>query len=426
MLAIICQATASFSQKEPVFVIRPLTVGDTIPDIAFSDIINYHSRTARLSDFRGKLTILDMWSTWCTSCIAAFPKMQKLQDRFSDTIQILLVNPYDSIYDSDKKIKAILSKFKERTGISFTMPVPVHDTILNYFFPHASVPHIVLIDKNGIVIGITNPGFLTEENINSILAGKKTHVPTKNDWAYDRATPLFVNGNGGDGNNFLYRSIISSNKEGIGSYFGSTVEPNGKSSRYSAINCPLWTMFQIAYPEILKYPSNRTFLELKDPSDFKISESNPAKPDNSYCYELIAPRVSVERMMEYMKEDLARNFNAIAKNEHRIITCYLLKTNANIHKSIAKSGLAEKDVEKISLKKFIHNMPVTFLTELLNSIFVHPVIDETGLKENINIDLPFDIYSYDLKKWQALLSKNGFSLTETKRKLEVAVITDSY
>ena len=57
--------------------IKPLKIGDKVPDIEFKNIINYKSKTARLSDFKGKLVILDFWGTWCTSCIAAFPKMEE-------------------------------------------------------------------------------------------------------------------------------------------------------------------------------------------------------------------------------------------------------------------------------------------------------------------------------------------------------------
>ncbi len=34
--------------------IQPLTIGDTLPDIALNNIINYKTTSARLSDFRDK------------------------------------------------------------------------------------------------------------------------------------------------------------------------------------------------------------------------------------------------------------------------------------------------------------------------------------------------------------------------------------
>jgi len=84
--------------------VRELKVGDVVPDITFQKVLNYKSSTARLSDFRGKLVILDIWSVWCSSCIAGFPKLEKLQEKYNDKIQILLVNPHVSSHDSEEKI----------------------------------------------------------------------------------------------------------------------------------------------------------------------------------------------------------------------------------------------------------------------------------------------------------------------------------
>ncbi|MGZ4100208.1 MAG: TlpA family protein disulfide reductase, partial [Bacteroidia bacterium] len=52
---------------------RPLKVGDKVPDITFSNVVNYKSATLKLSEFKGQVIMLDFWATWCSSCLAAFP-----------------------------------------------------------------------------------------------------------------------------------------------------------------------------------------------------------------------------------------------------------------------------------------------------------------------------------------------------------------
>ncbi|HLP26036.1 MAG TPA: redoxin family protein, partial [Acidobacteriota bacterium] len=38
----------------------------------------------RLSDFKGKVVVLDFWATWCGPCIASFPHTQKLAAKYKD------------------------------------------------------------------------------------------------------------------------------------------------------------------------------------------------------------------------------------------------------------------------------------------------------------------------------------------------------
>jgi thiol-disulfide isomerase/thioredoxin len=73
LLPILCGA-----QSPPV---RALTVGDTVPDITIRNVYNYPDSVIKLSDLKGKLTILDFWATWCGSCLSAFPEMHDLKKR---------------------------------------------------------------------------------------------------------------------------------------------------------------------------------------------------------------------------------------------------------------------------------------------------------------------------------------------------------
>src|SRR5215510_11038341 len=75
---------------------QEIKIGEHIPDIELRKLINYKSDKAKLSDFKGKSIILDFWTTYCSNCIFSFPKMDSLQNRFKNDLQIILITPQDS------------------------------------------------------------------------------------------------------------------------------------------------------------------------------------------------------------------------------------------------------------------------------------------------------------------------------------------
>ena len=49
------------------------------PDLVFKDI---NGKTFRVSDFRGKVLLLNFWATWCLPCQAEIPELVKYQERY--------------------------------------------------------------------------------------------------------------------------------------------------------------------------------------------------------------------------------------------------------------------------------------------------------------------------------------------------------
>lgn len=56
-----------------------IKTGYAAPDFAFTDT---HGAAHRLSDFRGRVVLLDFWGTWCGPCVAAVPQLVSLYEQY--------------------------------------------------------------------------------------------------------------------------------------------------------------------------------------------------------------------------------------------------------------------------------------------------------------------------------------------------------
>jgi thiol-disulfide isomerase/thioredoxin len=166
------------AEAQPNNSIKYLRSGDKMPDVQITNILNSRAKTSKLSDYKGKLVILDFWSTWCTACVESFPELDSLQYQFAGKLQVLLVNPKKD-RDTERGVKIVIDRMKEWSARPFILPVVLQDTMLTRYFEFHSIPTCVWIGQEGTVIAITDKKQVNAANIARIINGEKVALRPK-------------------------------------------------------------------------------------------------------------------------------------------------------------------------------------------------------------------------------------------------------
>ncbi|MGN6532280.1 MAG: TlpA family protein disulfide reductase [Ginsengibacter sp.] len=412
----------SYGQTLP----KELKVGDKMPDVVFNNLMNYSKQTARLSDFRGKIVVLDMWSSWCGYCIGLFPHMDSLQRLHSDKLQILLVNGRSKLYkDNKKKIGNILDNVSRRTGKPLIVPVVYNCPALDDYFPFKILPHEIVIDKEGYIIGITSSEEISFKKIKELIDGKPVAFSPKADIInYDDTKPLFINGNGGPGKSLIGQSVFAGYTQGISAMTGYPNYGDSSQTTFRIINNPLMSLCGFAYPKLRGWPASRIVLEVRDPKKYQMNdnehESISENREKYFCYELILPgKRTMEEMMDYFRDDLKRNLNISFRTEHRKVKCYFLTATSAVDKLLSDSGEKEQNFFDYSPSNYIKNWTIAEMTQLFDWYF--PLYDLTSITKKISMEIPKIKTEESMK--QSLLSA-GFLINAREMEIEVTVISD--
>ncbi len=122
-------------------------VGDLAPDFTLPD---KNGNDVRLSDYKGKLVLVDFWASWCHFCRDENPELVALYADYKDKgFEIIGVST-----DTDKNdwLGAISSDGIEFVQVSDLMgsSSPVYET-----YGVISIPRMVLINEEGTILLIT-------------------------------------------------------------------------------------------------------------------------------------------------------------------------------------------------------------------------------------------------------------------------------
>ncbi len=117
------------------------------PDFTLKGI---DGKTYSLSDFKGKVVLLDFWAVWCPPCRASIPFFESLYERYRDSGLVVIGVSLD-------RRKDVLKRYVQNMGVQYVI-LWDRDGMVADLYNAYSLPTTLIIDPDGNVV-IRRVGF---------------------------------------------------------------------------------------------------------------------------------------------------------------------------------------------------------------------------------------------------------------------------
>ena len=115
-----------------------------------------NGRTVRLSDYKGKVVLINFWATWCPPCRAEMPDLVRLQRQHAkEGLQIIGIT-------YPPEIKTRVRRFARNLKVNYPIILGTRE-IKARFSSEETLPLTVVINRDGTVKDIISGILLQEE-----------------------------------------------------------------------------------------------------------------------------------------------------------------------------------------------------------------------------------------------------------------------
>lgn len=124
-------------------------------------LTTFDGQRIQLSDYRGRIVVLNFWATWCPPCRLEAPVLQRAAERLNDAgVTFLGIDVWDD--------QAAAIEFLDETGVTYpnaedtTRLIPVE-------FGVTGLPETFVIDRQGVLVRRW-VGPLSDDDLDNLLA----------------------------------------------------------------------------------------------------------------------------------------------------------------------------------------------------------------------------------------------------------------
>ncbi|PIC63693.1 thiol-disulfide oxidoreductase [Sporosarcina sp. P13] len=122
-----------------------LSQGDLAPDF---ELTTLDGKTAKLSDYRGKMVLLNFWASWCPPCRSEMPHMETYYKEHSEleNVEILAVN----MTKTEKNKEQSAKDFVEEYQLTFPILLDKKSDVMKMYQVKV-YPTTYIINEEGVI-----------------------------------------------------------------------------------------------------------------------------------------------------------------------------------------------------------------------------------------------------------------------------------
>lgn len=108
-------------------------------------LLDTEGKEVKLSDYKGKIVILDFWATWCAPCRKGIPDLIEIQKEYNNEVVVIGIS-----LDQSNTINYV-KPFMEQFGINYPVVYGSEQVIIDYGSIRA-IPTSFIIDREGNIV----------------------------------------------------------------------------------------------------------------------------------------------------------------------------------------------------------------------------------------------------------------------------------